>query len=109
MWSRGKILTATGLFLLPLLFATALGQGDDKPIVQNTPPGRFQKIPNLPDCITAAVEQGDPRKGGSEGRASREPTYRRVRLCSCQTCAPVHMRRRFVFVLSALGRAVRYS
>jgi len=65
MWSRGKILTATGLFLLPLLFATALGQGDDKPIVQTTPPGRFQKIPNLPDCITAAVEQGDPTKGAS--------------------------------------------
>src|SRR5437763_13691828 len=63
MWIRGKILTATVLFWLPLLFATALGQGDDKPIVQNTPPGRFQKIPNLPDCITAAVKRGDPTKG----------------------------------------------
>src|SRR5947208_15277806 len=65
MWSRGKILTATGLFLLPLLFATALGQGDDKPIVQNTPPGRSQKIPNLPDCITPAAEQGHPTQYAS--------------------------------------------
>src|SRR3989441_2375268 len=65
MWIRCKIATAVGLLLLPLLFATAAAQGDDKPIVQNAAPGKFQKIPNLPDCITAAVEQGDPTKGAS--------------------------------------------
>src|SRR2546422_4816647 len=65
MWIRCRIPTAVGLFLLPALCATAAAQGDDKPIVQNAAPGRFQKIPNLPDCITAAVEQGDPTKGAS--------------------------------------------
>src|SRR2546426_8952571 len=65
MWIRCKIATAVGLLLLPLLFATAAAQADDKPIVQNAAPGRFQKIPNLPDCITAAVERGDPTKSAS--------------------------------------------
>src|SRR2546425_12036710 len=65
MWIRCKIATAVGLLLLPLPFATAAAQADDKPIVQNAAPGKFQKIPNLPDCITAAVEQGDPTKGAS--------------------------------------------
>src|SRR2546425_8176041 len=59
MWIRCKIATAVGLLLLPLLFATAAAQGDDKPIVQNAAPGKFQKIPNLPDCITAAVERSE--------------------------------------------------
>jgi mannose-6-phosphate isomerase-like protein (cupin superfamily) len=65
MWIRWRIPAAVGLFLLPLLFATAAAQGDDKPIIQNAAPGKFQKIPNLPDCVTAAVEQGDPTKGAS--------------------------------------------
>src|SRR2546425_235525 len=65
MWIRCKIPAAVGWFLLPVLCATAAAQGDDKPIVQNAAPGKFQKIPNLPDCITAAVEQGDPTKGAS--------------------------------------------
>src|SRR2546428_2059609 len=65
MWIRCKIPAAVGFFFLTLLFTTAAGQGDDKPIVQNAAPGRFQKIPNLPDCITAAVERGDPTKSAS--------------------------------------------
>ena len=65
MLIRCKIPAAVGLFFLPLLFTTAPAQGDAKPIVQNAVPGRFQKIPNLPDCITAAVERGDPTKGAS--------------------------------------------
>jgi quercetin dioxygenase-like cupin family protein len=65
MCIHGKLLTAVGFLLLPSVVATASAQQDDKPIVQNTPPGQFQKIPNLPDCITAAVEQGDPTKGAS--------------------------------------------
>ena len=65
MWIRCKITALMGFSLLSLLVATASGQQDDKSIVQNTTPGKFQKIPNLPDCITAAVEQGDPTKGAS--------------------------------------------
>src|SRR5438445_229746 len=65
MWIRCKIIALTGFALLSLLVPAASGQQDDKPIVQNTAPGKFQKIPNLPDCITAAVEQGDPTKAAS--------------------------------------------
>src|SRR5438093_7024726 len=65
MWIRCKIIALTGFALLSLLVPAASGQQDDKPIVQNTPPGKFQKVPNLPDCITAAVEQGDPAGGAS--------------------------------------------
>ena len=65
MWTRSKMPAAVGFCFLPLLFTTATAQGDDKPIVQNAAPARFHKIPNLPDCITAAVEQGDPMKGAS--------------------------------------------
>ena len=56
---------ALALGLLPLLFTTAQEQQDVKPIVQNTGAVKFQKLPNLPDCITAAVEQGDPANGPS--------------------------------------------
>ena len=70
---------ALAIGLLPLLFTTAQGQQDVKPIVQNTTAVKFQKLPNLPDCITAAVEQGDPTngpsvlmvKGGTAGGRSR--------------------------------------
>jgi len=65
MWIRAKIPTALGLCWLPVLFGTVAGQEDDKPIVQNASTSTFQKMPNLPDCITAAVEQGDPTKGAS--------------------------------------------
>ena len=73
MWIRCKIIALTGFALLSLLVPAASGQQDDKPIVQNTAPGKFQKIPNLPDCITAAVEQGDPTKGASvlDGQSHR--------------------------------------
>src|SRR2546425_1199767 len=84
MWIRCRIPTAVGLFLLPALCATAAAQGDDKPIVQNAAPGRFQKIPNLPDCITAAVEQGDPTKGASVLLVKgARCTLRRVTLFHC--------------------------
>ncbi len=65
MWTHSRLFTVMGLLSLPWLVAPASGQQDDKPIVQNTPPEKFQKVPNLPDCITAAVEQGDPAKGAS--------------------------------------------
>ena len=62
---RRTIPAVVGLCLLPLLFATAAAQADDKPIVENAARSKFQKIPNLPACITAAVAQGDPSKGAS--------------------------------------------
>ena len=65
MWIRWTIPAAVDLFLLPVVFATAAAQADEKPIIQNAAPGKFQKIPNLPACITAAVDQGDPAKGAS--------------------------------------------
>ena len=49
----------------PLLAAMAAAQGSNTPIVQNSGPDKFQKIPNVPDCLTAAVQQGDPGKGTS--------------------------------------------
>src|SRR5947209_17471225 len=65
MWIRCKIIALTGFALLSLLVPAASGQQGDKPIVQDTAPGKFQKLPNLPDCISAAVEQGDPTKAAS--------------------------------------------
>src|SRR2546429_940815 len=65
MWIRWTIPAAVELFLLPLVFATAAAQADEKPILQNAAPSKFQKIPNLPGCVTAAVDQGDPTKGAS--------------------------------------------
>ena len=49
----------------PLLVAMAAAQGSNTPIAQNSAPDKFQKIPNVPDCLTAAVQQGDPGKGPS--------------------------------------------
>src|SRR5947208_12311145 len=43
----------------------AAGQRTDATVAQNSPPDKFQKIPNVPDCLTAAVQQGDPGKGDS--------------------------------------------
>jgi len=51
------------LSLLSLVAATAAPQANDKPIAQNASSKDFQKVPNVPDCFTAAVQQGDP--GGS--------------------------------------------
>ncbi|PYR55867.1 MAG: hypothetical protein DMF91_23315 [Acidobacteria bacterium] len=49
----------------PLLVAMAAAQGSNTPIAQNSAPDKFQNIPNVPDCLTAAVQQGDPGKGTS--------------------------------------------
>ena len=60
--------TQCGVVLLSLLAApapTAVAQQADKPIVQNTTPAQFQKNPGLPDCLTLAVERGDPSQGAS--------------------------------------------
>jgi quercetin dioxygenase-like cupin family protein len=43
--------------------AVVAGQGTDATIVQNSTPDKFQTIPNVPKCLTAAVQQGDPAKG----------------------------------------------
>ena len=54
-----------GVVLLSLMTATAVAQQTDKPVVQNTSPSQFQKNPGLPDCLTLAVERGDPSNGPS--------------------------------------------
>src|SRR5437879_7686441 len=54
-----------GVALLSLMTATAVAQQTDKPVVQNTSPSQFQKNPGLPDCLTLAVERGDPSNGPS--------------------------------------------
>src|SRR5207247_2107785 len=46
--------------------------------------------------------------GRNEGRTRSEPAFWWVCLCARQTCAPVHLRRRPVFVLPAFGWTVRY-
>jgi quercetin dioxygenase-like cupin family protein len=54
-------------FLLSLLSLVAAGAAPsgDTPMAQNTGADKFQKIPGLPDCLTVAVEQGDPGKDAS--------------------------------------------
>ena len=54
-----------GVVLLSLMTATAVAQQTDKPITQNTSPSQFQKHPALPDCLTLAVQRGDPSSGPS--------------------------------------------
>ncbi len=54
-----------GVVLLSLMTATAVAQQTDKPITQNTSPNQFQKNPGLPDCLTLAVQRGDPSSGPS--------------------------------------------
>ena len=54
-----------GVVLLSLMTATAVAQQTDKPVAQNTTPTQFQKHPALPDCLTLAVERGDPSSGPS--------------------------------------------
>lgn len=56
--------THCGIVLLYLLTASVVA-AQDKPIVQNTTPAQFQKNPGLPDCLTLAVERGDPSSGPS--------------------------------------------
>lgn len=45
--------------------ATVVAQQADKPMAQNTTPAQFQKNPGLPDCLSLAVERGDPSKEAS--------------------------------------------
>ncbi len=56
---------SSGVMLLSLMTATAVAQQTDKPVAQNTAPSQFQKNPALPDCLTLAVERGDPSSGPS--------------------------------------------
>jgi quercetin dioxygenase-like cupin family protein len=53
--------------LLSFLAAPLVAQqaASDTPIVRNTKPAQFQKIPNLPACLTVAVQRGDPSQGPS--------------------------------------------
>ena len=53
-----------GLMILALLslIATAAAQSGDMDIAQNLAADKFQKVPGAPECLTAAVEQGDPSK-----------------------------------------------
>ena len=48
-----------------LLVVMASAQESNTPIAQNSAADKFQKVPNVPDCLTAAVQQGDPGKGAS--------------------------------------------
>ena len=54
-------------FLLSLLSLVAAGAApsSDTPVAQNVGADKFQKVPGLPDCLTVAVEQGDPGKDAS--------------------------------------------
>src|SRR5437867_13362450 len=54
-----------GVVLLSLMTATAVAQQTDKPVAQNSSPSQFQKNPALPDCLTLAVQRGDPSNGPS--------------------------------------------
>src|ERR1700738_1869124 len=52
--------------LLSLLSLAATGaDSGDMSIAQNIGADKFQKVPGVPGCLTAAVEQGDPGKGAS--------------------------------------------
>jgi quercetin dioxygenase-like cupin family protein len=48
-----------------LVAATAAQQGNDTPIAQNSEAKNFQTVPNVPECFTAAVQQGDPAGSSS--------------------------------------------
>ena len=45
--------------------ANAAPQSNDTPIAQNAAASTFQKVTNVPDCFTAAVQQGDPAGNSS--------------------------------------------
>src|SRR2546425_8985709 len=53
------------LTFLTLVAATAAQQGNDTPIAQNSEAKNFHTVPNVPDCFTAAVQQGDPAGSSS--------------------------------------------
>jgi len=63
-----------GVFLMLLaVFAGGVGastrvraqESSEAAVVKNPAPTDFVKIPGAPDCITAAVQRGDPSKGPS--------------------------------------------
>ncbi len=54
-----------GVVLLSMMTAAAVAQQADKPVAQNMSPSQFQKNPALPDCLTLAVQRGDPSSGPS--------------------------------------------
>jgi len=49
-----------------IVSSNSLAQGaDQKPVVAPATTAKFGPIPNVPECFTVAVEQGDPTKGPS--------------------------------------------
>jgi quercetin dioxygenase-like cupin family protein len=54
------LLTACALLAVPLL-----AQGDNSMAYATPSKSKFMKMPNLPDCMTVAVQRGDPSKGPS--------------------------------------------
>src|SRR5437870_942026 len=64
---RIRLWAVAAICLLPLALVTATATAQERgtQITQNSAPEQFQKVPNIPDCATAAVQQGDPAKGVS--------------------------------------------
>jgi quercetin dioxygenase-like cupin family protein len=58
-------LPALGAALLAGASGLALAQEAMHPMAKNTNEMKFENFPNLPDCTTGSVQQGDPTKGPS--------------------------------------------
>ena len=52
-------------FALAVLVCVSVANADDMGILRKISENKFESLPGLPSCTTAAVQSGDPSKGPS--------------------------------------------
>lgn len=95
----------SGLAVLVLALVTTCGlvrsaayatQAADQPKVQHSASAKYDPFPNAPDCVTGAVERGDPASGPSVILAKFKP--------GCSVPWHFHTPNETILMVSGVGR-----
>ncbi len=76
--------------------AASTQQVADQPMVQHAASAKYNPFPNGPDCVTAAVERGDPASGASVVLAKFQP--------GCAVPWHFHTPNETILMVSGVGR-----
>jgi len=76
--------------------ASSAQQAADQPMVQHAASAKYDPFPNAPDCVTGAVERGDPASGPSVILAKFKP--------GCAVPWHFHTPNETILMVSGVGR-----